>query len=344
MRKTDSGYVAVGYSNGIDPRTNGPSRPKGDCSNFETFIIRLEKNQVGFVKSFTDLITSGLSPLKATMKELQLRKVHIYPWFHEEVKESFGRQDALKITKIAGSAPVATRHFHPSTCAICAISTLRRIAKPSKASRPDLRRSHFAKPPPLGDPVRTTNMGYPPTTIIIIDTSRDTITNISSRVRLLRNYRDLNLSAQWFRALRGHQRRGLPDRATLDNTQIRCAERESQSLENWKSAGDVGSLTRRATVIYSGKVRVKEGMAWNAGIMQTVMRTLEAMVRIWSGSLIQILGYTWRYAKRYRKTLFARRLRIHRRALAQIRLEFELSNVKLPPELFELLDRMPSQI
>lgn len=50
----------------------------------EAFIVRLyrEKNKAGFLKAFTDQpehITSGLSPLKNIMKELQLRKVHIYP-------------------------------------------------------------------------------------------------------------------------------------------------------------------------------------------------------------------------------------------------------------------------
>ena len=50
----------------------------------EAFIVRLyrEKNKEGFLKAFTDQpehITSGLSPLKNIMKELQLRKVHLYP-------------------------------------------------------------------------------------------------------------------------------------------------------------------------------------------------------------------------------------------------------------------------
>jgi DNA excision repair protein ERCC-4 len=50
----------------------------------EAFIVRLyrEKNNSGFLKAFTDQpehITSGLSPLKNIMKELQLRRVHIYP-------------------------------------------------------------------------------------------------------------------------------------------------------------------------------------------------------------------------------------------------------------------------
>ncbi|KAF8186802.1 hypothetical protein BJ912DRAFT_453061 [Pholiota molesta] len=65
----------------------------------EAFIVRLfrEKNKDGFVKAFTDQpehITSGLSPLKNIMKELQLRNVHIYPRFHEEIKKSLERRKA----------------------------------------------------------------------------------------------------------------------------------------------------------------------------------------------------------------------------------------------------------
>ena len=50
----------------------------------EAFIVRLyrEKNKKGFLKAFSDQpehITSGMSPLRTIMKELQLRTVHIYP-------------------------------------------------------------------------------------------------------------------------------------------------------------------------------------------------------------------------------------------------------------------------
>lgn len=68
-----------------------------------------ERNNTGFLKAFSDQpehITSGMSPLRTIMKELQLRTVHIYPRyvmlkstfmyngsrcmarFHAEVKES----------------------------------------------------------------------------------------------------------------------------------------------------------------------------------------------------------------------------------------------------------------
>ena len=53
-------------------------------TSLEAFIVRLyrEKNKDGFLKAFSDQpeqITHGMFPLKAIMKELQLRKTHIYP-------------------------------------------------------------------------------------------------------------------------------------------------------------------------------------------------------------------------------------------------------------------------
>ncbi|EIN05331.1 hypothetical protein PUNSTDRAFT_54777 [Punctularia strigosozonata HHB-11173 SS5] len=67
--------------------------------SLEAFIVRLyrERNTTGFLKAFTDQpehITSGLSPLKNIMKELQLRRVHIYPRFHQEVQHSLARRRA----------------------------------------------------------------------------------------------------------------------------------------------------------------------------------------------------------------------------------------------------------
>jgi DNA excision repair protein ERCC-4 len=64
-----------------------------------SFITRLyrEKNTVGFMKAFTDQpehITSGLTPLRTVMKQLGLRRVSIWPRFHEEVKESLERRRA----------------------------------------------------------------------------------------------------------------------------------------------------------------------------------------------------------------------------------------------------------
>ncbi|KAH9934024.1 uncharacterized protein BXZ73DRAFT_89675 [Epithele typhae] len=59
----------------------------------EAFIVRLyrEKNKTGFLKAFSDQpehITSGMSPLRTVLKEMQLRTVHIYPRFHADIKES----------------------------------------------------------------------------------------------------------------------------------------------------------------------------------------------------------------------------------------------------------------
>ncbi|KAJ7591596.1 hypothetical protein C8J56DRAFT_935948 [Mycena floridula] len=64
-----------------------------------SFIHRLyrEKNTTGFLKAFTDQpehITSGLSPLKNVMKELGLRRVWIWPRFHQEVKNTLERRRA----------------------------------------------------------------------------------------------------------------------------------------------------------------------------------------------------------------------------------------------------------
>lgn len=69
------------------------------ATSLEAFIVRLyrEKNTKGFLKAFSDQpehITSGLSPLKNIMKELHLRTVHIYPRFHEDIKESLERRRA----------------------------------------------------------------------------------------------------------------------------------------------------------------------------------------------------------------------------------------------------------
>ncbi|KAL0062171.1 DNA repair protein RAD16 [Marasmius tenuissimus] len=64
-----------------------------------SFITRLyrEKNTTGFLKAFTDQpehITSGLSPLKNVMKELHLRRVSIYPRFHQNIKDTLERKRA----------------------------------------------------------------------------------------------------------------------------------------------------------------------------------------------------------------------------------------------------------
>ena len=50
--------------------------------NIEWFFNLHDKNKDGFLKAFSDqpeYITSGISPLRKVLKELQLRNVHIYP-------------------------------------------------------------------------------------------------------------------------------------------------------------------------------------------------------------------------------------------------------------------------
>ncbi|KAI0794969.1 hypothetical protein C8Q75DRAFT_748299 [Abortiporus biennis] len=71
----------------------------------EAFIVRLyrEKNKSGFLKAFSDQpehIISGMSPLRTIMKELQLRTVHIYPRFHQEVIDTLGR-DRSSVLQLA---------------------------------------------------------------------------------------------------------------------------------------------------------------------------------------------------------------------------------------------------
>ncbi|KAL0961548.1 hypothetical protein HGRIS_006487 [Hohenbuehelia grisea] len=65
----------------------------------EAFIVRLyrQKNKDGFLKAFTDEpehITSGFAPLNSIMKELQLKRVHIYARFQADVQDSLKRRRA----------------------------------------------------------------------------------------------------------------------------------------------------------------------------------------------------------------------------------------------------------
>jgi len=115
----------------------------------EAFIVRLfrEKNKKGFVKAFTDQpehITSGLSPLKNIMKELQLRNVHIYPRsvlpisflcfttenpprFHEEIKKTLERRqaDVIELSQPL-TEPMADIHHAIIQCMSTTLSELKR--------------------------------------------------------------------------------------------------------------------------------------------------------------------------------------------------------------------------
>ncbi|KAF7366272.1 ERCC4 domain-containing protein [Mycena sanguinolenta] len=82
----------------------------------EAFIVRLyrEKNKTGFLKAFTDEpehITSGMSPLKNIMKELQLRSVHIYPRFQEDIKKSLERRKA-DVIELMQNMPESMADIH----------------------------------------------------------------------------------------------------------------------------------------------------------------------------------------------------------------------------------------
>jgi DNA excision repair protein ERCC-4 len=71
--------------------------PRATALFLKALVTRLyrEKNTAGILRAFSDQPEhSGMSPLKNIMKELQLRKVHISPRFHEEVKGSLERRKA----------------------------------------------------------------------------------------------------------------------------------------------------------------------------------------------------------------------------------------------------------
>lgn len=100
--------------------------------SLEAFIIRLfrEKNTAGFVKAFSDTpeqFTSGLYPLKSIMKELQLRNVHIYPRFHEEVKNSLERRKA-DVVELYQELPESMKDIHHAIvqCMTATLAELKR--------------------------------------------------------------------------------------------------------------------------------------------------------------------------------------------------------------------------
>ncbi|EAU93561.2 hypothetical protein CC1G_02791 [Coprinopsis cinerea okayama7 len=98
----------------------------------EAFVIRLyrEKNKEGFVKAFTDQpehITSGMSPLRNIMKELQIRRVHIFPRFHADIKKSLERRraDVIELAQDM-SGPMAEIHGAIIQCMSATLADLRR--------------------------------------------------------------------------------------------------------------------------------------------------------------------------------------------------------------------------
>ncbi|KAF7794882.1 hypothetical protein EIP86_006025 [Pleurotus ostreatoroseus] len=100
-------------------------------SSSEAFIARLyrEKNKKGFFKAFSDEpehITSGLSPLRTIMKELQLRTVHIYPRFHQEVSESLGRDRSVLQLSISMTESMSEIHGAIVQCMTTTLAELKR--------------------------------------------------------------------------------------------------------------------------------------------------------------------------------------------------------------------------
>ncbi|KAK7040936.1 DNA repair protein RAD16 [Paramarasmius palmivorus] len=98
-----------------------------------SFITRLyrEKNKTGFLKAFTDQpehITSGLSPLKNVMKELQLRRVSIYPRFHQTIKDTLERRQA-DVVEIAQKLSDSMSEIHGAIvhCMNMILTDLRRV-------------------------------------------------------------------------------------------------------------------------------------------------------------------------------------------------------------------------
>ncbi|EGN92951.1 hypothetical protein SERLA73DRAFT_127060 [Serpula lacrymans var. lacrymans S7.3] len=100
--------------------------------SLEAFIVRLyrEKNSAGFLKAFTDQpehITSGMSPLKNIMKELQLRTVHIYPRFHETIKSTLEsrKADVIELYQRL-TEPMEDIHHAIVQCMTTTLSELKR--------------------------------------------------------------------------------------------------------------------------------------------------------------------------------------------------------------------------
>ncbi|KIK91445.1 hypothetical protein PAXRUDRAFT_830849 [Paxillus rubicundulus Ve08.2h10] len=100
--------------------------------SLEAFIVRLyrEKNTTGFLKAFSDqpeYITSGMSPLKNIMKELQLRTVHIYPRFHQSIKDTLENRKADVVELYQRlTEPMEAIHHAIVQCMTTTLSELKR--------------------------------------------------------------------------------------------------------------------------------------------------------------------------------------------------------------------------
>jgi DNA excision repair protein ERCC-4 len=97
-----------------------------------SFITRLYREQItnGFLKAFTDQpeqITSGMSPLKNIMKELGLRRVWIYPRFHQDIKDTLERRRA-DVVELSQELTESMSEIHSAViqCMTATLAELRR--------------------------------------------------------------------------------------------------------------------------------------------------------------------------------------------------------------------------
>lgn len=107
------------------------TRASVNPASSEAFIARLyrEKNKNGFLKAFTDQpehITSGMSPLRVILKELQLRTVHIYPRFHQDISESLGRDRSVLQLSVDMTEYMSEIHVAIVQCMSTTLSELKR--------------------------------------------------------------------------------------------------------------------------------------------------------------------------------------------------------------------------
>ncbi|EIW85970.1 hypothetical protein CONPUDRAFT_140757 [Coniophora puteana RWD-64-598 SS2] len=117
--------------------------------SLEAFIVRLyrEKNTSGFLKAFSDQpehITSGMSPLRSIMKEMQLRKVHIYPRYHEEIKENLDqrRPDLIELATDL-TEPMKDIHSAIVQCMITTLAELKRSHSTLDLDDVNIDNAHF---------------------------------------------------------------------------------------------------------------------------------------------------------------------------------------------------------
>ncbi|GJJ13082.1 hypothetical protein Clacol_007332 [Clathrus columnatus] len=100
-----------------------------DATAFITRLFR-ERNPKGFLKAFSDQpeqITSGLFPLRNVLKELQIRTVHLYPRFHEEIQSSLLKRKA-DVIELAQEMTTSMRDIHEGIIA-CMTTTLSELKR-----------------------------------------------------------------------------------------------------------------------------------------------------------------------------------------------------------------------